>query len=334
MRMTINRGLLASAAAAVIVLALPAGPANATGDCSDPIAIPPEGGDVTGTTIGGADEVVPGCGTPLAPERVYQWTPSVSGWAKVSACGTGGFDATVSIRDGGCLGPEVACDAQGCGGFTTFAVSAGATYWIAVDGENGEQGNFTLHVTAPGTLVTLIAGKKILIKDNADHTKRKIVFQTSDPAITLNQDFAPATYGATLQLYNGNGGTDSACFDLPIVPGETWSFGNPTQYQDSAYVYSACKSVQIKSTTGPRFGSIKVVCLAKRQPIDYSLDELSQGAVAVRLTAGPQTYCAKFGGVVKHDSGIDPPTIGGKGQFQAKDALRPLACPTTPSPCP
>jgi hypothetical protein len=89
--------------------------------------------------------------------------------------------------------------------------------------------------------------------------------------------------------------------------------GPQFKYKDSLYAHGPCKVAKVKG------GSLlKVVCQAKAQPIAYSLDEVSQGTVGVRFNSGTVTYCAAFGGVVKKDSGTDPPIAGGKGQFAAK----------------
>jgi hypothetical protein len=65
------------------------------------------------------------------------------------------------VRQGACgSGTEVACndDAIGCltagligGSQVTVRVTAGQTYFIFVDGYDGESGQFTLRVTPPST---------------------------------------------------------------------------------------------------------------------------------------------------------------------------------------
>jgi hypothetical protein len=65
-----------------------------------------------------------------------------------------------------------------------------------------------------------------------------------------------------------------------------------------------------------------------------SLGEPSQGSVGVIFKSGSVVLCANFGGTVTKDSGTNPPNPGGKGQFAAKDASAPGACPTPPVTCP
>jgi hypothetical protein len=296
----------------------------AAGNCGDPIVIPAAGGSFNGTNVGGLDETTPSCGSSSA-ERVYQWTPDVSGWTQVSTCGgVTNFSTIISVRSGNCAGTEETCANNNCGSSTNnFEVTAGQTYVITVDGFSGAQGNFTLTVTPPGTLLTPITGKKILIKDKpTDPTKRKIIFISKDPNLATGVDLDPFTYGATFQVFNANGGSDSACFSLP-----NWTFDG--KYKDSTYTNGPCKTAKLKA------GSLlKVVCLAKVQAIGYSLDEPTQGAVGVAFTAGPAGFCAEFGGLIKKDSGTNPPIPAGKGQFMAKDAPAPATCPTPPAPCP
>jgi hypothetical protein len=92
---------------------------------------------------------------------VFAWTPSRSGPATLSTCGTGAtsFDTVLYVRTGTCggAGAALACDddAAGCaidgdaqkGSRVALGVTAGTTYFIVVDGYNGARGSFTLDVT-------------------------------------------------------------------------------------------------------------------------------------------------------------------------------------------
>jgi hypothetical protein len=75
-------------------------------------------------------------------------------------------------------------------------------------------------------------------------------------------------------------------------------------------------------------GKLKAKCKATVQPIPYSLDEATQGSIAVSLRSGGTQYCTLFGGVVGKDSG--PPLQ----LFTAKKAAPPTGCPTPPVACP
>src|SRR5262249_28526054 len=106
--------------------------------CAGATVIAPEGGVVVGTTVGGTTVLSSTCGSDiLAPERLFQWTPSVSHIATIQTCGgTTNFDTTLYVREGTCLGPDVACNDDSCGSQSsiTMPVVAGTTYFIVVDG--------------------------------------------------------------------------------------------------------------------------------------------------------------------------------------------------------
>jgi Lysyl oxidase len=142
--------------------------------CAAANVVPPAGGTFTGTTSGAS--TLSGCvsQTSTAPEKVFQWTPSVSGTATVETCGAGtGFDTVVYVRSGSCAaGTVVACndDAAGCstgdgcatadhhGSRVVLSVTAGQTYWLVVDGYagscGGASGAFTLRITPPAGATT------------------------------------------------------------------------------------------------------------------------------------------------------------------------------------
>ena len=97
-----------------------------------------------------------------APERVYQWTPNVSGMATIQTCGAGtNFDTVLYIRNSPCAtGSELpgGCNDDACTNSTglvrasrlTPTVTAGQTYFIIVDGYSTSSGSFTLSVTPSG----------------------------------------------------------------------------------------------------------------------------------------------------------------------------------------
>src|SRR2546426_377824 len=142
------------------------------GGCSSPMVIPASGGTFSGATSG-TSALVGSCGSSgTSPERVYQWTPAVSGTATIQTCGAGTtFDTVLYMRSGACAsGPEVAggCTDDACTNATglyrasrlTPSVTAGQTYFIVVDGDGGAQGTFSLTVTppAPTTTTTTLPG--------------------------------------------------------------------------------------------------------------------------------------------------------------------------------
>src|SRR5436309_581439 len=140
------------------------------GDCSSPTVIPAPGGTFSGTTSG-TSALAGSCGSSGdSPERVYQWTPTVSGTATIQTCGAGtSFDTVLYLRSGVCAsGPEVAagCNDDACANATglnrasriTPTVTAGQTYFIVVDGYGGAQGTFSLTVIPPGDPAATLPG--------------------------------------------------------------------------------------------------------------------------------------------------------------------------------
>jgi len=130
------------------------------GACNNPTAIPAQGGTFSGTTSGASSQAG-SCGSSgSAPERVFQWTPALSGTATIETCGAGtNFDSVLYLRSGVCAGgAEVGCNDDACVNSSgllrasriTPTVTAGQTYFIIVDGYGGASGTFALKVTPPG----------------------------------------------------------------------------------------------------------------------------------------------------------------------------------------
>ena len=143
-----------------------AAPVTLVGGCTSPTFIAAQGGTFTGTTSG-TNLLTGSCGSSgTSPEKVFQWTPTVSGTATIQTCDPGtSFDTVLYMRSGVCAsGPEVAagCNDDACPNSTglsrasriTPSVTAGKTYFIVVDGFSLSQGNFTLTVTPPGASTT------------------------------------------------------------------------------------------------------------------------------------------------------------------------------------
>jgi hypothetical protein len=119
-----------------------------TTHCPFATPIPAAGGVFNDTTIGGTS-MLSACGGFPSKERTFSWTPSTSGTATISTCGSS-FDTILSIRTGDCTNPATTCDDDTCGSSSTITptVVAGTTYTIVVDGfGGGNAGAFTLTVT-------------------------------------------------------------------------------------------------------------------------------------------------------------------------------------------
>jgi hypothetical protein len=116
--------------------------------CFAPVPVPPAGGTFSGTTAGAS--TLGRCGGETAPERVFEWTPALSGKASIKTCGSS-YDTVLSVTSGSCTsGTQVACnrDTQLCAPASgvTPNVVAGRTYFITVDGAPNASGAFTLTV--------------------------------------------------------------------------------------------------------------------------------------------------------------------------------------------
>src|SRR5439155_11843344 len=130
--------------------------------------------------------------TGTSPEKVFQWTPAVSGTATIQTCGAGtNFDTVLYIRSGLCAtGSEVAsgCNDDACTNSTganrasriTPTVTAGRTYFIVVDGFGWAQGNFALTVTPPGASTTTTT------RPPTTTTTRPTTATTSPPTTTTS----------------------------------------------------------------------------------------------------------------------------------------------------
>ena len=138
--------------------------------CAFPSEVPADGGSFAGaTTDASTGELAGSCGRfGYAAERVYRWTPAVSGTARIDTCDDSEttYDTVVYVRSDSCLdGEQVACndDSIGCkttlegkprGSRVKLDVVAGQTYFVVVDGSDGAAGSFVLTVEAPGAETT------------------------------------------------------------------------------------------------------------------------------------------------------------------------------------
>src|SRR2546422_8189301 len=136
------------------------------GACNNPTVIPAQGGTFSGTTSGTSSQAG-SCGSSgSSPERVFRWTPTVSGTATIQTCGAAtNVDTILYMRSGVCSGgAEVVsgCNDDACANSSglsrasriTPTVTAGRTYFIVVDGFAGAAGTFSLTVTPPGASTT------------------------------------------------------------------------------------------------------------------------------------------------------------------------------------
>lgn len=155
------------------------------------------------------------------------------------------------------------------------------------------------------------------MKDPGNPAKRLLRSVAKDATVESpppSTPMDPRDHGATVRLVNPTT-LEEHVFTLPA--GAEWKgIGNPPG--STGYKYSSktgpCRSLVIR-----QHSLIKVVCSGKAVPMDFSLDEASQGSLAVSIALGNSTaQCAVFGGLVKQDE---------PGKFRAIRSPESPGCP-------
>jgi hypothetical protein len=173
----------------------------------------------------------------------------------------------------------------------------------------------------PPPLPALVSGRRLLLKDGTDATRRRLEVSVKDAGVALGA-IDPTADGASLQVYNTSGSGEALCVTLPTAG---WSRkGAGFVYKDKPGANGPCKSASLRD------GAFAASCSGKRQPLGYSLDEPAQGSLAARLASGESSFCASFGGKVAADTSA----ASGKGKFLARGAPAPPVCPAPRSACP
>lgn len=118
-----------------------------TGSCPDQVLGPQPLPFIVPGSTAAADEASAGsCGGLGSPDHSFLWTAPADGVYRFDTEGSA-FDTVVYLLDGGCMGPELACndDAGGPAAAAAAALVAGQTIVIAVDGA-GASGAFQLRI--------------------------------------------------------------------------------------------------------------------------------------------------------------------------------------------
>ncbi len=208
-----------------------------SGACANPTVIPPSGGSVTGTTSGTSTQGA-SCGGGSAPEKTFQWTPSVSGTATIQTCDTTStnYDTVKYVRPGRCgVGPELPCndDTVGCGivgdgsnprhgSKVTLNVTAGTPYYILVDGYSSLSGNFKLTVTPPaGGSTTTTVPTTTVTTTTASTTTTSTVTTTTSTTVptTTSSSTTTTTSTVTTTTTIPGAGTCASPITVPAVGG-------------------------------------------------------------------------------------------------------------------
>jgi hypothetical protein len=169
----------------------------------------------------------------------------------------------------------------------------------------------------PPPMEVFISGKKIVVKDNVDTTKRKVSFVSKDETFNAT-GLDPTLGGATFYLVDPFPGQQSSTFQMPAG---NWSAKNGKYtYADKDLVNGPVKKAKIKN------GLVKLVLSGSE--IDFPvlgvapLGEVG-GVLTVTNAFDSTTICFLFPGMegtVKKDS----PT---KGIYKATNAEAPDFCP-------
>ena len=102
----------------------------------------------SGATCDNTDDITLGCAASAAPDVVYAYTATESGYLTVSLCGSG-YDTALGIYDSSYY--ELACNDDFCSlqSEISFSATAGQTYYFVVDGYNTNCGSYVINVTPP-----------------------------------------------------------------------------------------------------------------------------------------------------------------------------------------
>ena len=161
-----------------------------------------------------------------------------------------------------------------------------------------------------------VSARKVLLRDSG--TRQGGTIRSMDPAIRTSW-WDPATFGATIVIYNPSGG-DHACVSLPSA-GWTRSSGG-FRFRGSLVAGSPVPSITLRDG----MLSVRVRGDAIR-PFTYTLNEPSQGQVAFQISSSGLSLCGLAGGTVLADQG----GVRG-GIFNARRVPMPAACASAP-PC-
>jgi cysteine-rich repeat protein len=249
-------------------------------------------------------------------------------------CGDGTFNAAAgeACDDGGESGT--------CNSNCTLALCGDGVLNQAADevcddgnGNSGDGCEADCTVTVAADVGTPLAGSMMHMRDQAGHPeRRRMTLYSKDRSIqapAAGSAGDPRENGAVLDIFNPSTG-ESDTFALPA--GRAWRpLGRrPTAkhgwlYMDLRAKYGPCYIVMVRPGR-----SLYARCSALRKPIDFSLDEQSQGEMAATFQFGSDAaMCMHFGPESvrhRHDRGTGMHRRG-RGVFKASKAPAPDTCP-------
>lgn len=102
---------------------------------------------VTGSTTGASDTFAGSCGGTGGPDHSFRYTAPATGFYSIDTFGSA-FDTVLYVRSGTCGGTQIACndDTSGTQSQVIVQLTAAQVVTIFVDGFQGANGAFTLHI--------------------------------------------------------------------------------------------------------------------------------------------------------------------------------------------
>jgi hypothetical protein len=166
-----------------------------------------------------------------------------------------------------------------------------------------------------------ISGSKLLLRQPADSSQWRFLFQSKDPNLTLGSNGdsdTPTINGASLLIFNP---VTSEC-QCMILPASRWELGPDLMryiYRDPTLLLSPIKVALIRQH--------KVRILGRGANLSgITLDETTQGGIAVHYTSGVGSkLCTVFD---SNSTRVDRP-----GAFLALNAPAPSSCLPEPAGC-
>jgi len=156
----------------------------------------------------------------------------------------------------------------------------------------------------------LVAGRKLVLRDGADPSRRAVSWLARDARLIVPQGAdRPTIAGASVEVLNPTTGEATT---LPM-PAAGWS-ERPTgvfRYRDPRLAMGPVKVALLRAGR-----SSKIV--AHGAGIGFTLDEPSQQSLGVVITSGGRRYCTLFGGSIR---------VNQAGRFIAVRAPVPNTCP-------
>ncbi len=165
---------------------------------------------------------------------------------------------------------------------------------------------------------TRLSGRSLTLTDQESRpSRRSLRLASTDDAVWVPARGGlgdPTLWGGTLRVANPLTGESS---ELALPLGGWKGLGDPAGSRGWKYRGSGgCSNVTLRE------GRLKAVCRGDEL---FSLDEPSQGSIAVSLQMGNHSpYCLEFGGDVRRDD--SNAVRNGRGIFTARNAAAPGAC--------